>query len=94
MGVVSVSLPASQIAVADRLVDHYSFANRSELFRCLIRFCEMHRPDIHTMPFTQPYQSPSTDHPEEFVDALEKTGKYPKLFLMSIRRGLRKYSQV
>src|SRR3989338_6158048 len=92
MTIISISLPASQIDTVDKLVGKYGFASRSELMRCLIRYCQEHYPDIHTYPFTRSFHSPSIEHPEEFVKALEKTGKYPKVFLRNIMRGLRQYN--
>lgn len=88
MSTVNISLPKEQVNFIDKLVSQYSFANRSEFIRALIRLLAF-KPEIIKETATFPFTIPSERSSEKILTDFKKTGKYSSEFLKDLKEGLR-----
>jgi len=86
---INISLTSSQVALVNQLVKRLGFANRSELFRALIRWISQQPKvieEITTWPFQQ---SPATRDRKKILTAFKRTGIYSRKFLADLEEGLK-----
>lgn len=87
MKTVNISLTLEQAEAVDQATTHLGFANRSELFRALIRTF-LRKPEI-ILNEDFPMQSPNTKSAQTVLTGFKKTGKYSDAFLKDLEGGLR-----
>ena len=87
MSTINISLPKEQVNLIDQLVKKFSFANRSEFIRALIRLL-MHKEEIISEVATFPFILPKTRSKKEIISAFKKTKQYSKEFLRDLEEGL------
>ena len=87
MSTINISLPKEQVNLIDQLVKKFSFANRSEFIRALIRLL-MHKEEIISEVATFPFIPPKTKSKKEIITAFRKTKRYSKEFLRDLEEGL------
>lgn len=87
MKTVNISLTLEQAKAIDQATNHLGFANRSELFRALIRTF-LRKPEV-IISADFPMESPSTKSAQEVLTGFKKTGKYSTAFLKDLEGGLR-----
>lgn len=88
MSTVNISLPNDHITFVNHLVREHGFANRSELFRSLLRLVKK-QPEILSTASTYPFVSPTTRSRSKIISQLKKTGKYSEKFLDEVATGLK-----
>lgn len=87
MRTVNISLTAEQTNAIDQAIDKFGFANRSELFRALIRTF-LRRPEVITEE-DFPLKGPDTKSAKIVLNSFKATGKYSKAFLKDLEKGLK-----
>lgn len=87
MSTVNISLPKEQLNFIDKLVNRYSFANRSEFIRAVLRLVAF-RPEVLNQTITFPFLPPSEKSVSKIMAGFEKTKKYNKAFLKDLEEGL------
>jgi Arc/MetJ-type ribon-helix-helix transcriptional regulator len=88
MSTINISLPKEQVSLIDQLVEKFSFANRSEFIRSIIRLI-MHKEEIVSEAATFPFVVPKNKSAKKIVNAFKNTKKYSKEFLKDLKEGLR-----
>lgn len=85
MTTMNISITDEQAELVDQLVSEYGFANRSELFRTLLRRTsnESNFISTSTWPFVSPPKSRS-----KILENFKKTKKYSPEFLKDLEEGL------
>ena len=87
MSTVNISLPSQQVNIIDAFVQKYGFANRSELFRSLLRLV-ISKPDLIDHAATFPFISPKEQSAKKILSDFRKSKKYSKTFLKDLKEGL------
>lgn len=87
MKTVNISLTLEQAKAIDLATNNLGFANRSELFRALIRTF-LRKPEV-LVNKDSPMQSPNTKSARKVLTGFKETGKYSKTFLKDLEGGLR-----
>ena len=88
MSTINISLPKEQVNLIDQLVKKFSFANRSEFIRAIIRLV-MYKQEIVNEAATFPFIPPKTKSKKEIISAFKKTKRYSKEFLKDLKEGLK-----
>jgi len=88
MSTINISLPKEQVNLIDQLVKKFSFANRSEFIRAIIRLI-MHKQEIVSEAATFPFIPPKTKSKKEIITAFKKTKRYSRKFLRDLEEGLK-----
>ena len=87
MSTINISLPKEQVSLIDQLVKKFSFANRSEFIRALIRLV-IHKEELVSEAATFPFILPKTRSKKEIISAFKKTKQYSEEFLKDLKEGL------
>jgi hypothetical protein len=87
MSTINISLPPENVRMIDTFITRYGFANRSELFRSLIRLIS-YSPALLADAATFPFAAPQTRSTSTILKKFEQTKKYSKSFLRDLKRGL------
>ena len=87
MRTVNISLTTEQTNAIDQAIDKFGFANRSELFRALIRTF-LRKPEV-IVEEDFPMKGPDTKSAEIVLNSFKATGKYSKAFLKDLGKGLK-----
>ncbi len=87
MSTINISLPLENVRMIDTFIARYGFANRSELFRSLIRLVS-HKPALLQDAATFPFSSPQTRSKSTILKEFAQTKKYSKSFLKDLETGL------
>lgn len=88
MSTVNISLPSQQVNIIDAFVQKYGFANRSELFRSLLRLV-ISKPDLIDRAATFPFIFPKEQSAKKILSDFRKSKKYSKAFLKDLEEGLK-----
>jgi len=88
MSTINISLPSEQVNLIDEFVKKFSFANRSEFIRSIIRVL-IRKPELAETASTYPFIAPKTKSAKEIVSAFKKTNKYTSTFLKDLKEGLK-----
>ncbi len=84
MSTINISLPSSQANYIDKIVKKYSFANRSEFIRSIIRLV-IHQPELIKSAAVFPFISPAKKSAKKIVSAFKQTNRYSKKFLKDLK---------
>lgn len=87
MSTINISLPEEQIKFIDNLVKEFSFANRSEFIRSLIRVI-IRKPEVVETAATFPFIAPKTRSTKTIISAFKKSKKYSSDFIKDLKEGL------
>lgn len=88
MGTINISLPQEQISLIDFFVKRYSFANRSEFVRSIIRLIT-NKPEVIDQAAIYPFVPPKTRSIKTILSDFRKTKKYSTAFLGDLKEGLK-----
>lgn len=91
MNTVNISLTKEQSSFVDKLISRHGFANRSELFRSILRLLRA-EPQIINQADSLILEPPNTKNRREILKSFSQTKKYSKQFLGDLETGLKKSS--
>lgn len=91
MKTVNISLTEQQDKIVDEAVQSLGFANRSEFFRSLLRVF-LKKPELISEADDFSMRGPDTKSAKVVLDSFKATGKYSKVFLKDLEKGLKNSS--
>jgi len=88
MATINISLPGTLALQLDEMVNRFSFSNRSEFIRSLLRrvFTDA---TLLQESVSWPFVVPPTKSKKTIMAEFRKTGKYSKDFIEDLNEGLR-----
>lgn len=87
MSTINISLPQTQVDFIDKMAANFSFANRSEFIRSLLRLVA-HQPTLAEKASFFPFTSPAERSTKKIMDEFAGSKKYSKAFLKDLKEGL------